>query len=60
MYSWALVHRSVTGSGMGLGFDQMMSWRSHQPSFCRARATLHGIPMRSLGLRVLMLRPFPL
>lgn len=60
MYSWALTHRSVAGSGIGFGFDQMMSCRSHHPSFCKARATLHGMPMRSLGLRVLMLRPFPL
>ena len=43
--------RSVTLSGMGFGFDQMMSERSHQPSARRANATIQGTPMRSFGLR---------
>ena len=37
--------------GIGLGFDQMMSWRRYQPSACRAKATRHGMPIRSLRLR---------
>jgi hypothetical protein len=42
-YSCAFVGRSVTDSGIGFGFAQMMSERSHQPSVWRAIATIHGI-----------------
>ena len=38
MYSCAFVHRSLVLSGIGFGFDQMMSWRSHQPASCSAKA----------------------
>src|SRR4030095_16895065 len=50
-YSWALVGRSVTDSGMGLGLAQMMSDLRYQPSAWRAKARRQGIPTRSLGLR---------
>src|SRR5687767_3361762 len=49
MYSWLLVGLSVTLSGMGFGFDQMMSERNHQPSARKAKATIHGMPTRSFG-----------
>src|SRR3990172_12558851 len=50
-YSWDLVGRSRTDSGMGFGFDQMISLLKTQPSAWRAKATRQGIPIRSLGLR---------
>jgi hypothetical protein len=50
-YSCALVHRSVTLSGIGLGFDQMMSWRRYQPSERSAKARSQGMPIRSFGLQ---------
>ena len=46
----AFVGLSVTLSGIGLGFDQMISERRYQPSACSANATSHGMPIRSLGL----------
>jgi hypothetical protein len=49
MYSCAFVHRSATDSGIGLGFDQIMSWRRNQPSARSANASIHG-PIRSFGL----------
>ena len=42
MYSCAFVGRSVTDSGIGFGFDQMMSDRRYQPSAWSAIATIHG------------------
>jgi len=50
-YSWLRVGRSVMLSGIGFGFAHTMSLRSHQPAAWRARATRHGIPTRSFGLR---------
>ena len=42
MYSCALVQRSVTLSGIGLGLLQMMSWRRYHPSACKGKATRRG------------------
>ena len=50
-YSCERTQRSVTDSGIGLVLCQMMSWRRYQPSACKARATRHGMPIRSLALR---------
>ena len=50
MYSCAFVGRSVMLSGIGFGFDQMMSERSHQPSAWSANATRQGMPTRFFGL----------
>jgi hypothetical protein len=51
-YSWAFVGRSVTLSGIGFGFDQMMSDRRYQPSACSASATNQGVGTMSFGLNV--------
>src|SRR3990167_416308 len=60
MYSCAFVHRSVTDSGIGFGFDQMMSCRRYQPSACRAKATRQGMPTRSFGFRPLLIFELPI
>lgn len=43
------MQRSVIDSGIGFGFAQMISWRSHQPASRSAKAIDHGMPMRSFG-----------
>lgn len=52
IYSCALVHLSVTLSGIGFGLLQIMSCRKYHPEERSAKATIHGIPIRSLGLIV--------
>src|SRR3954463_3269660 len=49
--SVALVGLSETGSGIGAVLHQVIADRSHQPSARSANATIHGMPIRSLGLR---------
>src|SRR3954464_15831592 len=50
MYSCDFVGRSLIDSGIGLGLLQMMSLRKYQPSARSAKASIHGMPIRSLGL----------
>src|SRR6185312_11119448 len=50
IYSWLRVGLSVTLSGMGLGFAQMIGLLSIQPSCINAKTSRHGITMSCFAL----------
>ena len=47
MYSCALVHLSLTLSGMGLGLCHIISCLRYHPSARNANANIQGIPIKS-------------
>src|SRR6266567_1512764 len=49
MYSCERVGLSFTLSGIALGLCQIISLRRYQPSACKANASRHGTPSKSLS-----------